>query len=62
MRRASIQNFTRDDLLNLKRDETSQVSTQVMSDGQQSTPSSAFHTLSSVSDLMASSAKSLSDH
>lgn len=55
MRRASIGNFTRDNLLNLKRDETSpRVSTP--------TPSSAFRTISSVNDLMASSAESLSDH
>ena len=56
MRRASIGNFTRDDVLNLKRDETP------TSRGSTPTPSSAFRTLSSVSDLMASSAESLSDH
>jgi hypothetical protein len=62
MRRASIGNFTRDDLLNLKCDETSRLSTPVMLDGRRSTPTSTFRTISSVSDLMASSAESLNDH
>jgi hypothetical protein len=60
MRRASIGNLTRDDLLTLKRSD-SRGSTPVISDGR-STPSSAFRTISSVNELMASSAESLSDH